>query len=77
MKIIGNWPSTYKVGPCPMKARSDYSDAVRTIRDLREKDDQKADPPILPSQQTRQRPGWEKPVAMEFMFFTGFVFGQN
>ena len=36
-----------------MKARSDYSDVVITIRDLRQKDDQKADRPLPPSQQIR------------------------
>ena len=39
-----------------MKVRSDYSDAVRTLRDLRQKDDQEVNSPLLPSQQTRQRP---------------------
>ena len=35
--IFGIWPQTYKVEPTHMKARSDYSDAVRTIRDRRQK----------------------------------------
>ena len=34
----------------PMIERESYFDAVKTIRDLRQKDDQKANSPILPSQ---------------------------
>ena len=52
-----------------MEAITDYSDADKTIRDLRQKDDQEANSSILPSQQFRQRP-----AAMEFVVFIGFVF---
>ena len=52
------------------KARSDYSDGVRTTRDSRRKDDQKGDPTIPSGQQVRQRPSMG---AMEFMVFISFV----
>ena len=51
---IGSFLKMHKVEPL----QSDCSDAVRTIRALRQKEDQKSDPPIPASQQIRQRPEW-------------------
>ena len=49
----------------------------RSLKDPRlrtKRDGQKADPPIPPSQQIRQRPVLGKPVAIEFMVFISFFF---
>ena len=53
-----NWKLGLKPhGPVgPMKSRSDDSEAVEKIREIRRETDQEVDPAILPSQQVRQRP---------------------
>ena len=40
--------------------REDFSDAVKAIKDLRQKDEQQSNYPILPSPQTRRRPFEER-----------------
>ena len=60
-----------QVSIAPMTEREDYFEAVKAIKDLRQKDEQESVHPILPSHQTRQRPF--QAMDMEYLIRVIFV----
>ena len=55
-KTTGSLSQNAQGKHAPVTGREDFSDAVKAIKDLRQKDEQQSNYPILPSHQTRQRP---------------------
>ena len=59
-KTTGSLSQNAQGKHAPVTGREDFSDAVKAIKDLRQKDEQQSNYPILPSHQTRRRPFQER-----------------
>ena len=58
----------------PVIKREDYLDAVKTIKNLRQQDEQPSNPPILPSYKTRQTPLQERHQERQWKLAHGVPF---